>query len=125
MTLEERESRAGHRAVTVWLDAAPELAYAVERQLFDAGCQAAVVTTESAGGRLAEFAQVLNSAGAIAICVVPGSAAREREQARGIIGAGRFFSVDASQLPGEIALAAAEACRLLHAAGYLGAALAP
>jgi len=122
VTLEERESRAGHRAVTVWLDAAPELAYAVERQLFDAGCQAAVVTTESAGGRLAEFAQVLNSAGAIVLCVVPGSPAREREQARGTIGAGRFLSVDASRLPVELAAAAAEVCQLLRTAGYLGAA---
>jgi sulfate adenylyltransferase large subunit len=119
---EEREARAGHRAVTVWLDAPPELAYAVERQLFDIGCQAAVVGTEIAGGRLAEIARALNSAGAIAVCIVPGSGGREREQARGIIGPERFVFVEASRLPGENLAAAAEVCQLLRAAGYLGTA---
>jgi len=120
VSLEERERRAGHRAVTVWLDAAPELAYAVERQLFDAGCQAAAVNAEATGGRLAEIARALNLAGAMAICAVHGSAAREREQARGIVGAGRFMFVDAARLPREVAAAAAEVCQLLRAAGYLG-----
>ena len=122
VSLEERESRAGHRAVTVWLDAAPELAYAVERRLFDAGCQVAVVTAENADGRVAEVARALNSAGAIAICVASGSTAREREQARGIVGAGRWFVVDVSRLPAEIPAAAEEVCQLLRAAGYLGTA---
>jgi adenylylsulfate kinase-like enzyme len=117
---EEREARAGHRAVTVWLDAPPELAYAVERQLFDIGCQAAVVGTEIAGGRLAEIARALNSAGAIAVCIVPGSGGRE--QARGIIGPERFVFVEASRLPSENLAAAAEVCQLLRAAGYLGTA---
>jgi sulfate adenylyltransferase large subunit len=122
VTLAERESRARHRAVTIWLDAAPEVAFAVERQLFDDGCQVAVVTAESAGNRVAETARALNSAGAIAICAVPGSAARERDEAHGIIAAGRFLWVDASRLPSEIPAAAAEVCQLLRAAGYLGTA---
>jgi sulfate adenylyltransferase large subunit len=119
VTLAERESRAGHRAVTIWLDAAPEIAYAVERQLFDTGCQVAVVTAEGADGHLAETARALNSAGAITICVAPGSTASKRDEAQGIITAERFFWVDAARLPGEIPEAAAEVCQLLRAAGYL------
>jgi sulfate adenylyltransferase large subunit len=124
VSLEERESRAGHRAVTIWLDAAPEVAYAAERQLFAAGRQVAVVTADAAGGHLPEIARALNLAGAIAICTVPGSAAREREEARGSIGAERFLVVDASGLPAEIAAAAAEVCRLIRSASDLGAASA-
>jgi len=119
VSLAERESRAGHRAVSVWLDGAPDLAYAVERLLFRRGCQVAVVTAEHAGGRLAEIARALNGAGVIAICAVPGSTAREREQAGAIIGAERFFVVEATQLP-EAAQAAAEVYSLLRAGGHLG-----
>jgi sulfate adenylyltransferase large subunit len=120
VSLEERELRSGHRAVTVWLDAGPELAYSLERLLFDRGCQVAVVTPENAGGRVAETARVLNSGGAIAICAVPGSIARESEQARAIVGAARFFLVEGSRLPADVAAAAAEVRELLGAAGFLG-----
>jgi sulfate adenylyltransferase large subunit len=122
VTPADREARSGHRAVTVWLDAGPELAYTLERQLFDRGCQVAVVTAESAAARLTEIACALNSAGAIAICVAPGGSAKEREQARTLIGSGRFLSVSAADLPPEIPEAAADICRLMSAAGYLGTA---
>ena len=118
MTLEERASKTGHRAVTVWLDASPDLAHAVERLLFDSGCHVAVLTAESAG-RLADTARALNSAGAIAICAVPGGPASEREQALALVGAARFISVDAASLPAGIAAAAAEVRQLLRAAGFL------
>ena len=95
VTLEEKETRSGHRAVTVWLDAGPEAAHAVERLLFDAGCQVAVVTAESAGGQLADFARALNAAGAIAVCAAPGSLATECERARRIVGEGRFLYIEA------------------------------
>jgi hypothetical protein len=119
VSIAERESRYGHRAVTVWLDASPDLAYAVERLLFDSGCQVAVVTAESAGGRLVEIAQALNSAGVIAICAVQGSTPAEREKARAAIGSERFVPVDRDGLPEDVAAAAAEIRQLLHAAGSL------
>ena len=122
VTPADREARSGHRAVTIWLDARAELAYAVERQLFDRGCQVAVVTADNAAARLTEIACALNSAGAIAICAVPGSTAKEREQARALVGSARFLSVSAADLPPEIPEAAADICRLMSAAGYLGAA---
>jgi sulfate adenylyltransferase large subunit len=115
VTLAERESRSRHRAVTIWLDASPEVAYALERQLFDSGCQVVVLPGESTADRIAETARALNSAGAIAICVVAGDA----EAARAIVGAERFLSVEASQLPAGVPEAAAEVCQLLRAAGYI------
>ena len=44
----EQQSRAGHRAVTVWLETAPEVAYQLERLLFDANCRVhALLASES------------------------------------------------------------------------------
>ena len=107
--------------MTVWLDAPPEAAYAVERLLFDAGCQVAVVSAESAGRRLVEIACALNTAGVMAICAVQGSSAAEREKAQATIGADRFVTVDAARLPDDIVSAAAEVRHLLRAGGYLAA----
>ncbi|HXY77381.1 MAG TPA: hypothetical protein VEH47_01095, partial [Candidatus Acidoferrales bacterium] len=67
-----------------------------------------------------EIARALNAAGVMAICAVPGSTPREREQARATIGSGRFLLMDAARLPGEIPAAAQEVCRVLREAGYLG-----
>jgi len=117
VTLEEREARAGHRAITVWLNAGPEIAYQVERLLFDAGWGAAVVTVENAGGRMADAARALNSAGLIALCAAPASDAREREQARTRIGAARFVAIDPA--PGGTSSAAAEVRHILEDAARL------
>jgi len=122
VTQQEREARAGHRAATLWLEASPELAYAVERLLFDSGYEAVVVTAENSGGRLAETALLLNTAGVMALCAVPGAIASEREEARNTIAAGRFLRVDGLRLPSELAEAALEIRRMLEAAGYLDAA---
>ncbi len=113
VTAEEREARAGHRAVTVWLDAPPDLAYGVERLLFDQGCQVAVVTLQAAGGRIAEMARLLNAAGVIAICAAPGSGEQERQQAQNTIGPDRFVHV--ADAP-----AAADVCQRLRAEGVWG-----
>ena len=123
LTLEEREARQGHRAVTVWLDGPPEVAYAIERLLFEGGCQASVLTVAGAGGHMADIARALNSAGVIALCAAPASAARERDQARGVIGADRFLLVDVSRLAATEgpAATAAEVRQLMRAAGFLDA----
>ena len=59
VTPAERYIRAGHRPVAVWLVGEDELAYSLERKLFDRGCLVQVL----AGERLAEVASGSTDAG--------------------------------------------------------------
>ena len=86
LTRGEQQARAGHRAATVWLEAA-EAAYGLERMLFDAGCR--VHALESGAG-VAEIARALNDAGVIAIIHGAGDAAL-RERTRLAVGAESFI----------------------------------
>jgi sulfate adenylyltransferase subunit 1 (EFTu-like GTPase family) len=105
LTRGERQSRAGHRAATVWLEAA-EAAYGLERMLFDAGCQ--VHALESGAG-VAEIARALNDAGVIAIIHGAGDAAL-LERTRLAVGAESFI---------ESALETQAVRRLLEERGFL------
>ncbi len=116
VTAEERATRAGHRAATVWLTGLPlagksTLAYALERTLFDRGCMVAVVDgsnlrlgiSEDLGfgalqrsehvRRAAHVARQLNDAGVIAIVALVSPFARDRAEARGIVGHERFHEI--------------------------------
>jgi len=115
VAIEERESRAGHRAVTVWLDASADVAYALERLLFEEGCQAAVV----AGAHRAEIAQALNEAGVIAIYHASGSG-EELEKARALVGEARLVVVQGEGLPSDVAAAAGDVRARLRDMGHLG-----
>jgi sulfate adenylyltransferase large subunit len=64
----ERGARNGHRAVTIWLTARAELAWLLERRLFDRGCQVRALADELESHLLPAVARVLNGAGAIAVC---------------------------------------------------------
>jgi bifunctional enzyme CysN/CysC len=72
VTLEERAARFGQKAATVWLRGAGarELAYRVERKLFDLGHAAAVLDDEAQSGHAAEIAKALNRAGLICLCTL-------------------------------------------------------
>ena len=82
----DQESRAGHRAVTVWLDTTNEVAHQLERMLFDADCRVhAVPASESVAG----ICRALNDAGVIAL--VYGSNDPEmRERTKGALASGQF-----------------------------------
>jgi hypothetical protein len=60
----ERRKRAGHAAFSVWLGDREELAYLMERELFDRGCMAHVVTNTLSPDLLGLF----GDAGLISIC---------------------------------------------------------
>ena len=70
VTSEERAARFGQKAVTVWIRGANarELAYRLERRLFDLGHAAAVLDDETLGAGAAEAAKALNRAGLICLC---------------------------------------------------------
>jgi sulfate adenylyltransferase large subunit len=63
----DHEQRAGHRAVTVWMEGSGAVAYEVERLLFNAGCRVHAVSASEAGRALPQIAQALNDTGTIAI----------------------------------------------------------
>jgi hypothetical protein len=80
----DQESSAGHRAVTLWLDAGVEVTYPLERLLFDAGCRVHAV---AASPFIGEICRALNDAGVIAL--IYGSTDPEmRQRAQASLGAG-------------------------------------
>ncbi|MEZ5402032.1 MAG: sulfate adenylyltransferase subunit CysN [Bryobacteraceae bacterium] len=64
----ERSARNGHKAATVWLTARADLAWLLERRLYDRGCQVSALADELESHMLPTVARVLNGAGAIAVC---------------------------------------------------------
>lgn len=116
VTPAERETRHGHKAVTVWItglagSGKTSLAMELERRLFDLGASAVVLDGEnlrlglsreldfSPSGRaehlrrIAETARLLNDAGQIVICATISPHRSDRKQAAAIIGDERFFEV--------------------------------
>lgn len=116
ITPADRVARLGQQASTVWLTGLPscgksEIAFALERKLFDLGAVCVVLEGEnvrlglsreldfSAEGltehlrRVAEAARILNEAGLIVICAFVSPTESVRVQAAGIIGLERYLEV--------------------------------
>jgi bifunctional enzyme CysN/CysC len=72
VTPQERAARFGQKAATVWIRGshARELAYRLERRLFDLGHAAAVLDDESLTQNAAMIAKAMNRAGLICLCVL-------------------------------------------------------
>ncbi|MSO20271.1 MAG: sulfate adenylyltransferase subunit CysN [Acidobacteria bacterium] len=72
VTSEERAARFAQKPATIWMTGtnARELAYQVERRLFDAGHAASVIDAESYGESAALIANSLNQAGLICLAIV-------------------------------------------------------
>ena len=125
VTPAERHSRAGHRPLTIWLSGDSDIAYAVERKLFDRGSLVNVLSDEQNPDLLARLAQISNAAGLITICSVasadPGAISRAQE----LIGADRFLAVDAGSLSADHAKAAEEICKELEARGFIPVDIGP
>ncbi len=92
----EQESRAGHRAATVWLETPAEVAFELERILFDAGCRVHAITAGEAGFHLPEMARALNDAGVIAlVCGAGEPELRERTREKAL--PDHFLCVEAAE----------------------------
>lgn len=96
LTPAERYKRNGHYPVTIWLTARKELAYLLERRLFDRGCQVHVLADDHETNLLPEFASVLNHAGVMAICSIASDDNSERDRAAAAID--RFVAIDPAEL---------------------------
>jgi sulfate adenylyltransferase large subunit len=79
----EQQVQAGHGAVTIWLETAPEIVFLVEHALFDAHCRVHALLASECGPPLPELALTLNEAGVIAlICGSQDPELRERTRER-------------------------------------------
>jgi len=67
ITRMEQQSRAGHRAVTIRIEGAPEITFQLERLLFDANCRVHALPPSEAGASLPAVCRALNDAGVIVL----------------------------------------------------------
>jgi sulfate adenylyltransferase large subunit len=91
----EQQARAGHGAVTIWVETAPEIVFQVEHALFDAHWRVHALLASECGPPLPELALTLNNAGVIAL--ICGSKDTEmRERTREKVGNDSFLFVEGS-----------------------------
>jgi sulfate adenylyltransferase large subunit len=121
LTPAERWQRNGHRPATVWLTARIEVAYRLERELFDRGCHVHVLADEVDSRLLPELAQVSAAAGLITICSIAYTEPEERDRARSLAGPDAFVEIDPESLSADDVKAAAEIARILELRGIIRA----
>ncbi len=119
LTPAERWERIGHRPVTIWLTARTDLAYLLERELFDRGCMVHVLADEVESHLLADLARVSNAAGLITICSLASDDAENRERARAIIGPDSFVELDPAALATGDDSAVGQVTAILEARGFI------
>ena len=91
-----RESRIGHRAALIWLNGGAQVAYAVEKALFDRGYLTHVLTAQTDGSVLLEVARNMLAAGLITICSADFLYEVERERAQALLTSEQFIDCDVS-----------------------------
>ena len=114
--LEEREARNGHKAAVLWFTGLPgagktTIGRALERRLFDAGCQTMLLDGDQVRHglngdlgfehrdreenirRVGEAANLFFRQGAIVLCTFVSPYEQDRDRARALIPSGRFFEV--------------------------------
>jgi sulfate adenylyltransferase large subunit len=119
LTSAERTARFGHLPATIWLTSRPEVAYLVERELFDRGCLVHVLADEVDSHMLPGLAKMSSSAGLITICTIASTEPEERERARELVGPDRFIDIDPQTLSLRDGEAAGQVCRLLEERGFI------
>jgi sulfate adenylyltransferase large subunit len=119
VTPAERYTRAGHHAVALWLTARKDLAYLVERRLFDRGCQVHVLADESGTHILPELAGISTAAGLITVCSSASAEPADIDRARSLVGPERFLVLEPQQLAQEDEDAADQIIGLLEDGGFI------
>lgn len=115
----ERAIRFGHQPATVWLTSRLEVAYLVERELFDRGYLIHVLADDVDSQLLPGLAKMSGAAGLISICSIASTEPEERERARALVGADQFLDIDPQTLSLNDGEAADQVCRLLEARGFV------
>ncbi|HYI96548.1 MAG TPA: sulfate adenylyltransferase subunit CysN [Bryobacteraceae bacterium] len=119
LTAAERWERAGHQPVTIWLTARTEVAYLLERELFDRGCMVHVLADDVESHLLPELAKMSSAAGLITICTISSDSEGERERARELVGFEQFVDIDPQSLSSKDADAKDQITRILETRGFV------
>jgi sulfate adenylyltransferase large subunit len=119
LTPAERWERAGHRPVTVWLTARTEVAYLLERELFDRGCMVHVIADDVESHLLPDLAKMSSAAGLITICTSSSDEPEERERARELVGPDQFVDIDPQTLSTKDSEAKEYIAKLLESRGII------
>ncbi|HWR17970.1 MAG TPA: sulfate adenylyltransferase subunit CysN [Terriglobales bacterium] len=117
LTPAERYARAGYYPATIWLTGRAELAYLIERQLFELGYHVHVLAENTASQSLPELAKVLNNAGVIAIVSTEAFDWEQRELARVLVPGDRFLEFSPEELNADDELAAKQVRETLEFRG--------
>ncbi len=115
VTPAERYVRAGHRPFAICLEGGEELAFALERKLFERGCLVHVLAGEGAAG----IAKAFTDAGMISICLAAPHDTSAGESIERAVGSDRFVELSGATLPDDPESASDEICRLLEQQGYI------
>jgi sulfate adenylyltransferase large subunit len=93
----ERQIRLGHPATLIWLKGSTNLAYLLERELFNRHYLTHVIAAQMDGSVLLALARNLLAAGLVTICSAEFLFEVERERASSLVAPDRFIELDASQ----------------------------
>jgi adenylylsulfate kinase-like enzyme len=121
LTPAERWERTGHRPVTIWLTARLDLAYLLERELFDRGCAVHVISDDVESHLMPDLARLSNAAGLITICSVASDIPTDRDRAEERIGADGFLTIDPAMLSSSDLTAVGQITKLLESRGFIRA----
>ena len=122
ITRMEQQSRTGHAAVTIWLETAPEIAFQVERSLFDANCRVHALSALESGPAIADLARTLNDAGVIAL--ICGSSDLEvQERTQKTVGDESFLRIEASMVNDKPEEAVDRILRIIEEQGFISRSL--
>ena len=117
--LSERESRTGHKPAIVWLAASPEVAYRLERKLFDRGFFVQVLAGEEESRILARLAHSGAAAGMIVICAQEHPDQEAAQYVRDAVGPEQFLAVDSDAAFSDGEAAAERICQMLEHKGIV------
>jgi sulfate adenylyltransferase large subunit len=112
----ERFARSRHFPAVLWLHARQDLAYRLERRLFEAGCQVHALTEASQTAVAPSLALELNRAGFLVLCAFPGDTG---SLALALAENPHFFPIDPGELPGNEDQAVEKIVDLLRQNGIL------
>ena len=118
ITRMEQQSRAGHSAATIWVETVPEVAYHIERRLFDADCRVHALLASEAGPAVAAISRALNDAGVIALICGP-SDPEMQERTRQRAGVESFLRIESSPVEEKSEEAAERIYRIIEEHGFV------
>lgn len=126
VTPAERYARAGHLPAVVWLTAREDLAWLVERRLFDRGCAVQALVDDAESHALPAIARILHAAGLIVICSVASEDLEDKQRLASLVPAPQFLAPSPSELSPRDNEATDQIVRALELRGILpGAGLTP